>query len=104
MKSEELQLGAYKCGVRSAERGTASLRYTSLTRIYLSAECGARSEEQPYGVRNAERGTRNGFATLYSANKDLFKCGVRNDERGTALLYYVTQTRIISKTKSKFST
>ena len=46
-------------GVRSVERGTASLRIATFTRIYLSAECGARSAER--------------LCFVYYANKDIIK-------------------------------
>ena len=55
--------------MQSAERGTTSLHYVALARIYLSAECGA----TPTRVRSAKRGTRNGFAILRYANKDIIK-------------------------------
>ena len=50
-----MQIHIIKCGMRNAERGTASLRFTSLTRIDI--KCGARNGLTECGVRSAERGT-----------------------------------------------
>ena len=62
----EFRMQNSECRIQNSEFRIASLRYASLTRIYLSAECGATLAR----VRSAERGTRNGFATRSSANKE----------------------------------
>ena len=99
-----------ECGARNAERGTASLRVATFTRINLSAECGATLAR----VRSAERGVRNDLISLTLHSQgiilvflflpvlslcklwflDVVKCGARNAERGTASLRVATFTRI----------
>ena len=57
----------FKCGVRNAERGTASFRLASLTRKFFNAKCKMQNAEcylsAERGVRNAERPR---FALLHS--------------------------------------